>query len=139
MGRAETPKTGSSYRDIQMSPLVRRSLLDQKEYTGGGKLVFCNSIGRYIYHNNFRRRVWSPLLRRLNLEYRRPYETRHTAATMWLASGENPEWVARQLGHTNTEMLFRTYSRYIPNLTRQDGSAFEKFLAQHSIQENSHE
>ena len=133
MGRAETPKTRSSYRDIQMSPLVRKALQDQKKYTGDGELVFCNSIGQYIYHNNFRRRVWGPLLRRLNLEYRRPYETRHTAATMWLASGENPEWVARQLGHTNTEMLFRTYSRYIPNLTRQDGSAFDRFLASNGL------
>ena len=54
---------------------------------------------------------------------------RHTAATLWLASGENPEWIAMQLGHTSTEMLFKTYSRYVPNLTRQDGSAFERVLA----------
>jgi integrase len=26
-------------------------------------------------------------------------------------------------------MLFRVYSRYIPNLTRRDGSAFERLLA----------
>lgn len=54
---------------------------------------------------------------------------RHTAATLWLASGEAPEWIARQLGHTSTEMLFRVYSRYVPNLTRQDGSAMERLLA----------
>jgi integrase len=47
-----------------------------------------------------------------------------------LASGESPEWIARQLGHSNTEMLFRVYSRYVPNLTRQDGSAFERLLLQ---------
>ena len=40
-----------------------------------------------------------------------------------------PEWIARQLGHTNTQMLFRVYSRYVPNLTRQDGSAMERLLA----------
>lgn len=60
---------------------------------------------------------------------RRPYQMRHTAATLWLASGEAPEWIARQLGHTSTEMLFRVYSRYVPNLTRQDGSAMERLLA----------
>ena len=49
---------------------------------------------------------------------------------MWLASGESPEWIARQLGHSNTEMLFRVYSRYVPNLTRRDGSAFERLLLQ---------
>ena len=34
----------------------------------------------------------------------------------------------RQLGHSTTEMLFRLYSRYISNLTRQHGSAFESQL-----------
>ena len=63
----------------------------------------------------------------------RPYQMRHTAATLWLAAGENPEWIARQLGHTTTEMLFRVYSRYVPNLTRNDGTAFERMLAANSI------
>ena len=35
------------------------------------------------------------------------------------------------MGHTSTEMLFRVYSRYVPNLTRRDGSAMERLLAQH--------
>jgi integrase len=34
------------------------------------------------------------------------------------------------MGHTTTEMLFRVYSRFVPNLTRQDGSAFERLLLQ---------
>ena len=46
------------------------------------------------------------------------------------AAGESPEWIARQLGHTTTEMLFRVYSRYVPNLTRRDGSAFERLITQ---------
>ena len=45
-----------------------------------------------------------------------------------LAAGESPEWIARQMGHTTTEMLIRVYSRYVPNLTRRDGSAFERLL-----------
>jgi integrase len=55
---------------------------------------------------------------------------RHTAATLWLAAGESPEWIARQLGHTSTEMLFKRYSRFVPNATRQDGSAFESLIDQ---------
>lgn len=27
-------------------------------------------------------------------------------------------------------MLFRVYSRYVPNLTRRDGSAFERLITQ---------
>ena len=64
----------------------------------------------------------------LGLKKRRPYQTRHTAATLWLAAGESPEWIARQMGHSSTEMLFTVYSRFVPNLTRQDGSAIERLL-----------
>jgi len=69
------------------------------------------------------------LLRHLGLAKRRPYQMRHTAATLWLASGEAPEWIARQLGHANTQMLFSVYSRFVPNMTRQDGSAIDRLLA----------
>lgn len=73
------------------------------------------------------------MLRYLGLRRRRPYQTRHTAATFWLAAGENPEWIARQLGHSTTEMLFKVYSWYVPNLTRQDGSAMERLLRREGI------
>jgi integrase len=72
------------------------------------------------------------------MEYRRPYETRHTAATLWLASGEAPEWIARQMGHANTKMLFEIYSRYVPNLTRRDGSAFEQLLSNVLCENSQH-
>jgi integrase len=108
---------------------VYDALKEQYEATGKlSKYVFCNREGKPLDHNNVTKRVWYPLLRALNLKKRRPYQTRHTAATLFLASGENPEWVARTLGHSTTEMLFKVYSRYVPNLTRQDGSAFERLL-----------
>ena len=46
------------------------------------------------------------------------------AATLMLASGENPEWIAKVMGHASVEMLFKVYSRFVPNLTRRDGQAF---------------
>lgn len=128
-GHIEYTKTDGSQRDIAMSQPVVDALLAQKVVTGEGKFVFCNRGGEPIDLDNFTNRVWYPLLRYLELEPRRPYQTRHTAATLWLAAGENPEWVARQLGHANTEMLFKTYSRYVPNLTHHDGSAMERLLA----------
>jgi integrase len=90
--------------------------------------VFCNAKGKPLDRRNIRSRIWYPTLDALGLRRRRPYQTRHTAATLWLAAGESPEWIARQMGHTSTQMLFRTYSRYVPNLTRRDGSAMEQLL-----------
>ncbi len=137
LGRVETPKTPSSWRDVIMLPIVREALLDQRKYTGDKEWVFCTRAGTPLNKNNFRRRVWQPLLRRLGLPMRRPYETRHTAATLWLASGENPEWVARQLGHSTTEMLFRVYSRYIPNLTHRDGSRINKLIEKKMMEDDN--
>ena len=127
-GKIEQTKTDGSYRHVEISQLVLDALKDQKKATGSNTFVFCNREGNPLNHNNVTKRVWYPLLRHLSLRKRRPYQTRHTAATLWLAAGENPEWIARQMGHTTTEMLFRVYSRYVPNLTRRDGSAFERLL-----------
>ena len=125
-------KTDGSVRDIHISQLVFDALKFQFEATGKvSDYVFCNKTHQPVDNQNFLNRVWAPLLRHLGLAHRRAYQMRHTAATLWLASGEAPEWIARQLGHTTTEMLFRVYSRYVPNLTRRDGSAMERMLVQH--------
>jgi integrase len=123
-------KTDSSQRDIEMSDIVFQALVRQKKQTGHLDYVFCTNAGTPLCQRNFSRRVWYPLLRHLELRRRNPYQSRHTAATLWLAAGESPEWIARQLGHASTEMLFRVYSRYVPNLTRRDGSAMEKLINQ---------
>ncbi|MFT0212194.1 site-specific integrase [Pseudomonas sp. F1_0610] len=122
-------KNDGSQREIHMSQPVFDALQAQREVTGDKEFVFCNRDGNPLYHRNVTRRVWHPTLRYLGIKRRPPYQTRHTAATLWLAAGETPEWIARQMGHTTTEMLFRVYSRYVPNLTRQDGSAFDRLLA----------
>ena len=130
LGEDEYTKTDGSQRDIQMSQPVFEALAKQYEVTGKlSDYVFCNLMGAPLDNKNFTDRIWYPLLRHLGLQERRPYQMRHTAATLWLAAGEAPEWIARQLGHTSTEMLFKVYSRYVPNLTRQDGSAMERLLA----------
>jgi len=138
-GEMQSTKTEGSERDIQMGQMVRKALLEQREVTMPiSEFVFCNRDGNPLDNANVTRRVWYPLLRYLGLKARRPYQTRHTAASLWLAAGENPEWVARQLGHTSTQMLFQTYSRYIPNATRQDGSAFESLLTDFIGEEHDH-
>ena len=130
-GVLEVPKTEGSIRDIQLSEAVYQALRRQEKATRHkSEFVFCNGEGLPLDHANVTNRVWYPLLRHLGLTRRRPYQTRHTAATLWLASGENPQWIARQMGHVSTEMLFKVYAGYVPNLTRQDGSAFERLLLQ---------
>ena len=138
-GKTETTKNEGSQRYIDMNGLVYDALVAQKQRFGTlSAYVFCNSAGGPLDSTNFSKRVWAPTLKKLGLQVRRPYQMRHTAATLWLASGEAPEWIARQMGHTSTQMLFKVYSRYVPNLTRRDGAAFEQMLASNGFIKTIH-
>lgn len=130
-GKVIPTKTDGSYRTIQMSDFVYKALLDHKNKIGKrSDFVFSNTDGSHLSNRYISRHVWYPTLAKCFLDKRNPYQTRHTAATLWLAAGESPEWIAHQMGHSSTTMLFRVYSRYVPNLTRQDGSAFDSILNQ---------
>lgn len=125
----ENAKNETSLRDIPMLPMVREALESRRKVRHPeSEYVFCSREGNPLDAHNFATRVWYPLLRYLELEKRRPYQTRHTTATLMLASGENPEWIAKLMGHANTQMLFTVYSRFVPNLTRQDGLAITGLL-----------
>ena len=129
-GKISTTKTAGSNRIIEMSAPVTEAFKRLKEQAlPDDKFVFTNKKGNPLGHRNVTQRVWYPLLDQLGLNRRNPYQTRHSAATLWLAAGESPEWIARQMGHSTTRMLFTIYSRYVPNLTRQDGSAIDRLLA----------
>jgi integrase len=119
-------KTEESRRSIAIRPAMAKTLDAQKQLTKGveSPYVFMNTEGRPILQDKLREH-WARAMNKSGLKYRRMYETRHTFASWALAAGETPEWVARTLGHVDTSMVYRTYGRYIPNLTRKDGSAFE--------------
>lgn len=60
----------------------------------------------------FTRYYWLPTLKRLGIRYRRPYNTRHTYATMMLMAGMKPGFCAKQLGHS-VKVFFSTYAKWI--------------------------
>jgi len=60
-----------------------------------------------------RQLYFHPALRALGIRSRDAYQTRHSYATLALMSGVSPAYIARQLGHATTAMLFQNYSRWI--------------------------
>jgi integrase len=122
-------KTTGSNRQIEIRLSMRQVLEEQRKQMANfnSPYVFLNMEGRPILQDKLRE-LWKRAMEKSGLPYRRMYETRHTFASWALGKGETPEWVARTLGHVSTAMVYKTYGRYIPNLTRQDGSALEAML-----------
>jgi integrase len=105
------PKTASSEREVDMLPLVVDELQEQRARTQlRGDLVFLNETGGPIDLTNFRDRNWKRILVKASLRHRTVYQCRHTYAALQLSRGENPLYVAHQMGHTNLEMIIRHYA-----------------------------
>ncbi len=121
------PKTLSSYRDIDMlDPLYE--VLRQHRLTSpqDATHVFTGRKGGPMEVNNLRNKVWYPAIQGAKLRKRTMYQTRHTFASLMLSHGEDPLWVARMLGHTTLDMIFRHYGKFIRNRMRRDGTRFLK-------------
>lgn len=69
-------------------------------------------------HNHFEYHIlryrWQKHLKKAGVRYRSPNQGRHTFASQLLSSGQvPPEWIAHQLGHTDTSMIYRHYGKLI--------------------------
>jgi integrase len=51
-------------------------------------------------------------------------QTRHSFASTALSLGENPLWIAHVMGHRDTNMIIRVYTKFVGNATGTlDGNA----------------
>ncbi|WP_165967372.1 tyrosine-type recombinase/integrase [Luteimonas aestuarii] len=129
-GRESLPKTASSQRLIPMCAAVAEAFDRQWQLTGSvGGYVFLSRRGRALDIQNFARRDWRRILEAEGLAFRGPEQLRHTAATLMLAAGEAPTFVAQVLGHADCRMLLTIYARHVAGATgRRDGVALEAML-----------
>lgn len=114
--QAETTKTRRGTRDVKLLPPAIESLEAQKQHSLlASAEVFLNPLHAEPWSGDqsIRESAWKPALRKAGVRYRNPYQTRHTWASMMLTAGESPIWVAQQMGHSDTAMIFRNYGRWI--------------------------
>ena len=110
----DSTKTMSA-RKVRLNSEASAAIERQKPYTfENASKVFndphYNAPWRYqrITDSTF----WTVTLKRLGLRHRRPYNIRHTYATLALMAGVNPAYMARQMGHS-LEVFFKVYADWI--------------------------
>ncbi len=114
-GKEKTTKTKAGIRKIIMLPKAREALLAQRLFTESEVYVFHNSnTNKPWSHSSKVAEMWKRVLSTASVKYRNAYQMRHTYASTLLSNGENVFWLATQMGHENTEMIFKHYGKWIP-------------------------
>lgn len=108
-------------RDVELNSRAMAALQRQKKHTFlKWENVFIDPKDRRpLVNDKIVWRPWQRAIKSAGVRYRKPYNTRHTFATLNLMAGANPMWVSRQMGHKNMKMLLENYSRWIDMADKQ--------------------
>lgn len=109
-----TPKTKGSIREIPFIELLEPFIKELYNLHDNEYLFITQYKKPYRDTNVFVNKFWIPSLKELKIDYRKPYNTRHTYATNMLYNNLiSPVQLAQLLGHANTQMVYDVYVNYI--------------------------
>jgi integrase len=112
-GLITAPKTNAGIRFVDLAGVVVTALREHKLRTEKASPTFV-----FPYHvRRFRDGVFYPALRRAKLRRIRLHDLRHTAASLWIAAGENIATVSRNLGHANVAITLGIYTHAFASKT----------------------
>lgn len=74
--------------------------------------VWLNKDGTLLRDTKTLTKDWNSAMEGARVRYRRPYNCRHTRASLGLSAGQTPAWLANQLGH-DMRTFFAKYATYI--------------------------
>jgi len=111
----DTTKT-SQARVVKLNKIALAALQRQKAHTylAGGHVFHDPKTDEPWKYRTITdvRGFWEMALKKLGIRYRRPYNMRHTYATIGLMSGAKPAFLAGQLGHS-LRVFFEVYAKWL--------------------------
>lgn len=110
-----TPKSEYSIREIDLSPKVKKVLLELYLKSGQKEgLVFPSRKGTPLNANNFYKRKFKPALKAAGIEGNiRWHDLRHTFGSLKLEQGANIYYVQRQMGHSSIQVTVDIYGHLL--------------------------
>jgi integrase len=146
-------KTKKSRRRVALSAFTMEALAEHRKrmlaegHYAAAKPVFCAPEGGWLRKSNVLRRSFQPIVERANAKVReeagaaggangepkalppiRPYDLRHTGATLLLLAGESPKVVSERLGHSTITLTMDTYSHVLPGMQERAASKLDAIL-----------
>ncbi len=127
-GRVSVPKSGKARR-VDMSRQLARVLMDRKSFqeaeavladrAAPARVFFTPGTATPIRDDAWRNNVWTPMLRRAGLRYRKPHTLRHTYASLLIEGGESLKYAQEQLGHHSAAFTLAVYGHLLPRGDRR--------------------
>jgi integrase len=97
-------------------------------------LVFADTKGGYLRRQNWRQRIWIPALERAGEPYFRPYDLRHTCATLLIYEGRPVTEVAAHMGHADAGFTARVYGHVFRDAAKRRRVPIEQAIAESRTQ-----
>ena len=111
-----------TYDDVELSHRLVGSLETIKpDIHPPEALAFTTPRGHALRYENFRRRIWDPIVEKTEFKSDRnvtPHSLRHTWATLHMARGTPIEWVRKMGGWSSAKMLLDVYGHFLPSEMR---------------------
>lgn len=133
-GRIKPPKTNKGRRLIHLSRATVAALARHRERMQcegrdvQGGLVFVGNRGKRITQSDIYNDHFTPALQRAGVPRIRPYDLRHTSATLLLAAGVNVKVVSERLGHGGIEITLKHYAHVLPSMQEQAVRAMNSIM-----------
>ncbi len=118
-GKEGLPKTAEAERTIPMLEQTRVALeeLRQRKVKHSDDFIFLDKKGAPV--RKHLDKYWKKALKAAGLRHRPSYQLRHTFASLCLQKGMSPGYVAKLLGHSTLEVMYRHYARFINDASKQ--------------------
>lgn len=95
-------------RSVPIHPKIKNIVAAR--YNTANMYLFAASGDLIMQQNNYRRRIYKPILERLGLSYKTPHSCRHTCASLMARDGVDTMAIKQILGHTNYAFTANTYT-----------------------------
>jgi len=126
----QPPKTKASRRSVKLPRSVADELgahIGRWSGEGPDGLVFTAPEGGPLRLATWRRRFWQKAVVAVGLEPLRVHDLRHTAVTLWIATGANAKAVSVRAGHASVSITMDRYAHLYGDADEVLASALEGF------------
>lgn len=125
------PKTPTSVRRVPVPSIVIDEITPHLVNRPADATVFLAPEGGLVRLNQFRRRQWNPAVAAAGLgEKCVIHSLRHTAISLWIASGATHLEVAKRAGHSSVAVVYDRYGHLYPDAESKLNDRLEELARQ---------